>query len=214
MVWAPNIGTSYPWAPNDRIPVANSPDPLLAANFITMNTNAAGASATVIDNTDDPYTPYYPGDIYVDWVALSIYNYGQQVTVPGTLANYMSPANPLHDFYGIFSAGKNKPFMLGETGSSFRPGTDELAIKESWWKEIFATLNSGRFPLFKAAIWFEEIKSELNFAMSEEIVNDYRITFSDPIKTAFVNDVTPINSVLWGEQMTYSCSGFVGPKNT
>ena len=26
--------------------------------------------------TDDPYSPYYPGDEYVDWVGASIYSYG------------------------------------------------------------------------------------------------------------------------------------------
>ena len=33
-----------------------------------MDTNGDG----VVDNLDDPYLPYYPGDAYVDWVGMSV----------------------------------------------------------------------------------------------------------------------------------------------
>jgi hypothetical protein len=35
-----------------------------------MDTNGDG----VLDNSDDPFTPYYPGDDMVDWVGISVYS--------------------------------------------------------------------------------------------------------------------------------------------
>ncbi|KAJ3202595.1 hypothetical protein HDU67_000398 [Dinochytrium kinnereticum] len=76
-----------------------------------------------LDSFSDPYTAYYPGDEYVDWVGLSIYHYGswwpwrQNVPPgPGQFSAQMS-GNALppeewqnygtnwgfYDFYGMFS---------------------------------------------------------------------------------------------------------------
>ena len=38
------------------------------ANYVAMDTNGDG----VVDNLDDPYEPYYPGDTSVDWVGMSV----------------------------------------------------------------------------------------------------------------------------------------------
>jgi hypothetical protein len=38
-----------------------------------LDTNADG----VLDATDDMYTPYYPGDDWVDWVGMSVFHFGQ-----------------------------------------------------------------------------------------------------------------------------------------
>ena len=35
---------------------------------MAMDTNGDGA----VDNLDDPYEPYYPGDTSVDWVGMSV----------------------------------------------------------------------------------------------------------------------------------------------
>jgi hypothetical protein len=76
-----------------------------------------------LNNTSDPYTPYYPGDAYVDWVGLSIYHYGgwyhwrqNLPPAPGEFealmrGNAQPPMDwrqygnnwPFYDFYGIFA---------------------------------------------------------------------------------------------------------------
>lgn len=38
------------------------------ASYVAMDTNSDG----VVDNLDDPYEPYYPGDTSVDWVGMSV----------------------------------------------------------------------------------------------------------------------------------------------
>ena len=42
------------------------------ADLALMDTNQDG----VVNNADDAYSPYYPGDAFVDWVGSSIYTYG------------------------------------------------------------------------------------------------------------------------------------------
>ncbi|KAJ3074169.1 hypothetical protein HDU98_011921 [Podochytrium sp. JEL0797] len=137
MVWAPNIGIAYPFnGGNQPQPAVGSPD------FLLLDTNKNG----VLDELDDPYTPYYPGDDVVDWVALSLYNYPLPTcfdcAVPptmfldyftGTGVNSASTSGQgdstgltttsafqsVHDFYQMFAADgvHNKPVMIPETGA-------------------------------------------------------------------------------------------------
>lgn len=68
-LWSPNDGSGYPYSGYGIVSL-----PTAASNptdFAALDTNKDG----VINNQDDPYTPYYPGDQYVDWVGMSIYHY-------------------------------------------------------------------------------------------------------------------------------------------
>lgn len=234
MVWSPNNGYGYPFNGDgfeNYNPRLNDPNPQRAANFRELDTNNDG----LLTNEDDPYTPYYPGDEYVDWVSLSVYNTARdprtRQTAPANVniiaAYLISPSNPRLDFYTKFAAAKNKPFMLGETGSSYvtnSPGDNsilpdadpqaaELAVKQSWWNSIIAgALKSNMFPLWKAAVWFEETKMEQSYDRADLQINrDYRITYSDQIKNAFLNDVAGLN-IVWADNLAYACSGVVGTR--
>ena len=160
MVWAPNIGMGYPFRNSGYdgyIPTPDSLDPLRVANFRELNTDNTGTSANILDPLDDPYTPYYPGDEYVDWVALSVYNYNHDATThqttPVTLDVLSSGKTSLignslvNNFYQNFVIARNKPFLIAETGSAYvtndaafpgylapeaNPTETELTIKESW----------------------------------------------------------------------------------
>ena len=61
MVWAPNIGggtySDPPTMFRETYPSPGSED------FRLLDTNQNGK----IDNSDESYTAYYPGDEYVDW---------------------------------------------------------------------------------------------------------------------------------------------------
>ena len=63
MMWAPNVGTGYPYG--------YAPGLVSLTDFAILDTNKDG----VIDGNDDPYGPYYPGSEHVDWVGLSAYWY-------------------------------------------------------------------------------------------------------------------------------------------
>ncbi|KAI8840257.1 hypothetical protein BC829DRAFT_356165, partial [Chytridium lagenaria] len=61
-VWAPNSGNGYPYRGGISSPTGPSD-----ARFSVLDTNGDG----VFDGEDNAYTPYYPGDEWVDWVGLS-----------------------------------------------------------------------------------------------------------------------------------------------
>ena len=58
IVWAPNMGNGYPYG--------QTPD---ASELALLDTNGDGR----VTSADDPYTPFYPGDEYVDWIGISVY---------------------------------------------------------------------------------------------------------------------------------------------
>jgi hypothetical protein len=162
MVWAPNVGNGYPFRNSGYdgyIPTANDADPKKAANFLELNTNNIGLSADILDNLDDPYTPFYPGDEFVDWVGISVYNYLHDATThqtnPVDLNVLTTGVTSLigngqnNNFFQNFVVARNKPFIIAETGSALisndattppgyvalaeNPTQTELAIKESWY---------------------------------------------------------------------------------
>jgi hypothetical protein len=62
LIWSPNIAGGYPFIGSgfdNQIPQGNSPDPNVVANFQLLDTNRDGR----LDRTDDPYGPYYPGNV-------------------------------------------------------------------------------------------------------------------------------------------------------
>ena len=63
MIWAPNSGNGYPFVGGPHSININSSE-----YDSTLDTNGDGK----FDHDDDPYTPYYPGDEYVDWVGQSV----------------------------------------------------------------------------------------------------------------------------------------------
>jgi hypothetical protein len=67
-VWGPNIGFGYPY-PGQQYSFKGTSGP----DFKVLDTNGDGK----FDGSDDPYSPYYPGDEFVDWVGLSTYYFGR-----------------------------------------------------------------------------------------------------------------------------------------
>jgi hypothetical protein len=85
MMWAPNVAVGY--VPSEAKPGRGAwnnvhidgrypfgePSQFSAragtADFRALDTNNDGR----LDQMDDPYSPYWPGEEYVDWVAASIY---------------------------------------------------------------------------------------------------------------------------------------------
>jgi hypothetical protein len=91
-------------------------------------------------HTDDCYTPYYPGDEWVDWVGFSIYHYGSEypweqnvLPPPGKFEAIMVgdlDYNATFHFYEMFSGSGQggepvsrskggKPFIVTETGATY-----------------------------------------------------------------------------------------------
>ncbi|KAJ3106779.1 hypothetical protein HK100_003682 [Physocladia obscura] len=172
MVWAPNIGITYPFVGGGA---RESPSPG-GLDFDVLDTNHDG----VINGMDDPYTPFYPGDDVVDWVGISLYYYPtchNDCDVPNGYLVYQLTGvdNPsgsndsawlaVHNFYQMFSVARNKPLMFPETGAPWisafaivSGATTETTLKQEWWSQIFSENSFTNFPKFKFAVQFEEIK--------------------------------------------------------
>ena len=100
--------------------------------------------------SDDPYSPYYPGDAAVDWVGMSLYHWGNAypwgeneipeagkfiAQLTGTYDGLNGDDSPLPDFYEIILRGtaspwrsrKQRPFTIRNyqapaSSRSSRPG--------------------------------------------------------------------------------------------
>jgi hypothetical protein len=153
----------------------------------------------------DVFRPWYPGDDVVDWVGLDVYERGWTMPMPGAkpwagqfaynLAN--DPAddpktagNESVNFYKIFAAEKNKPFILCETSATVSYRSDIAALERGafnnswkagywnrneygWMHAVYGTSayakQSGQallypidqnFPRLKAIVWFQVGKRE------------------------------------------------------
>jgi hypothetical protein len=153
-------------------------------DFELLDTNKDGK----IDWRDDPYSGYYPGDEYVDWVGISIY----WVPNDHTGFNVLPYDNFFHDclvgrgstikkifpevdgllnrnFYKNFAFDKNKPMMISETGAPFYTNHAVNAtaadIVGNWYTQIFTNLDS--FPLIKNFNQFEERKAPNDWRVSQ-----------------------------------------------
>jgi hypothetical protein len=180
-VWAPSVGASYPFNPAKV--VGNDTE------LMGLDSNKDGT----FDNQDDPYSVYFPGNDYVDWVGLSIYHYGLHYpwidNVISQLGDFESQLND-HGFYNTY---KNKPVMVSEGASCYHVdspngiGIGELAVKQSFWRQ-WLTNNTlfDTFPQLKMVNLFEFLKRE------ELTLRDFRISINDTIRSAFLQDFASV----------------------
>ncbi|MFP5313652.1 MAG: OpgC domain-containing protein, partial [Actinomycetes bacterium] len=152
MVWAPYLGTDYPFDRNRSAPQPGS------AGFTLLDTNGDGTW----DGNDSAYAPYYPGDDAVDWVGLAAYH---DDTAGGAAVNTVPRAGELQDmltagsenFYATYSEGRRKPFLL-QTSAFYSPaagGAPEAGIKDGWWDQVLGTATSPEFGRTAAVVWDE-----------------------------------------------------------
>jgi hypothetical protein len=158
-------GNWYPWGI-----VNNGGNPALYVNaYRRVHDLVVAAGATNVqwvwcfNNSSTPDSSFnepaqsYPGDGYVDWVAIDGYNWG--------LAPSWDPAgNYWTSFESVYSSAYNKarsiapkrPVMIAEVASSEDGGN-----KAQWLNDMSAALASGRFPDLKLVNYFDQDKEEL-----------------------------------------------------
>jgi Glycosyl hydrolase family 26 len=115
----------------------------------------------------------YPGDAYVDWVALDGYNWGT-FRKDSSWESFM-------DIFGksyahMLQVAPSKPMMIAETASAEQGGD-----KASWITSAFIEKIPTSFPMLKAIIWF-------NFNKERE--PDWRVNSSDTALQAYKKVVT------------------------
>jgi beta-mannanase len=99
------------------------------------------------------YRSLYPGDAYVDWVGLDIYNTG-----PGLdwgAPSWRSFAEILDPPYRAVTALTARPLLLPEMGCAETGGS-----KAAWIADALTVQLPSRFPRVRAAVWFDTDKEE------------------------------------------------------
>ena len=180
MLWAPNYGGQYPFGNGvNPAPQAGTPD------FMALDTDGNG----VLNMSDDPYTPYYPGDDAVDWVGLTLTHWGNRFpwgeneipeprrfadALTGNYNGQLGDERAVVDFYALFcgDGGRKKPLAMAETAAFLNTarsdGASELDIKQAWWTQVFNISGdnangpdvSQHFPKMKLVMWFDWRKAE------------------------------------------------------
>ncbi|KAI8907794.1 glycoside hydrolase superfamily [Gorgonomyces haynaldii] len=170
-LWAPNAANGWPFG--GALTSLTPARPNYAVDFPLMDTNADG----VLDALDDPYSPFYPGDDYVDWVGFSMYHYGAQypwvtndVPIPGKPEAILvgKPGWGAYNFYEMFcgsgaggqpvSKSKGgKPFMITETGSTIHLSVDGPNATDAPTRPLNADAES-RVPIKQT--WWRQMLNE------------------------------------------------------
>jgi hypothetical protein len=98
------------------------------------------------------FAPLYPGNSYVDWVALDGYNWGQ--SQPGDpYKHWIELTDLFGPSYDALAALTRKPIMIAEVAS-----TEIGGDKAAWITHGLLTALPVRFPRIRMVIWFDENK--------------------------------------------------------
>lgn len=99
-------------------------------------------------NASASYTALYPGDSYVDWVAMDGYNWG--TSRGGAWETFTDEFAQSYDTLVAMTA---KPLMIAEVGCAELGGD-----KAAWIRSAMLTEIPNRMPKMRAVIWFNENK--------------------------------------------------------
>jgi hypothetical protein len=151
-----------------------------------------------------PLAELYPGDRYVDWVAMDGYNYG---TTPSNDVGWKS-------FYDLFkptydelqTLAPEKPVMIAETAS-----TEDGGSKTAWITDALTVQLPTNFPNIKAFLWYNANDADTGLVI--ETSASAQAAFAAGIASAYYASnifgtltTSPISSITTGDAGTYpSC---------
>ncbi len=133
----------------------------------------------------------YPGDAYVDWVAMDGYNWGTNPAKPDSWKSFGQVFGPTYDELGTLAPGK--PVMLAEFGSSEHGGS-----KAEWIADALAQIPTA-FPRIRAAVWFNWDADGM----------DWRIESSSAARSAFAGGLAA--DAYAGASFGSAPGGVIGP---
>lgn len=158
-------GNWYPWG----IVNNNSNPALYVSAYRRVHDLVVAAGATNVqwvwcfNNNPTPDAAYndparsYPGDAYVDWVAIDGYNWGLGPSWDPTGNHWTSFTTMFADAYARARAiAPRRPVMIAEVGSS-----EDGGDKARWISDMSTALQSGAYPDLKLVFYFDQDKEEL-----------------------------------------------------
>jgi hypothetical protein len=120
-----------------------------------------------------PFTNFYPGDPWVDWVALDGYNYSVVDKDPWiAFPQLFGPS------YAILARLTHRPMMIGETASA------EAGGNKAKWISGIGTALKEQFKRVRALIWFQRIKeTDWRVNSSSSSLKAFRALVGSPLLT-------------------------------
>ncbi|MDG5815915.1 glycosyl hydrolase [Chitinispirillales bacterium ANBcel5] len=156
----------YPWSPDNK----NTEEDFIDA-WIHVRSIFASVGATNAIWVWSPYKvgdiKYYPGDDYVDWVALDIFNYGDLIQ-GNQWARWLTFDQLLTPIY-LELEDIDKPFMIAEVGSVAMGGSREV-----WYREMFEQI-TNKFKKIRAVIFFDNPADRTSGRKIDWALNEYDI---------------------------------------
>ena len=148
--WEMNGWWQFPWSAQLNGNTAG--DYVAAWRHVREVFEATGATnvtwvwcPNVVSKETTPLAALYPGDAYVDWVALDGYNWG---TDYGNRWQTFTEVY-LESYSALRQLAPTKPIMIAEIGSQENGGD-----KAAWIKDALGTQLPVNFPAIKALAWF------------------------------------------------------------
>ena len=94
-----------------------------------------------------PFADLYPGDAYVDWIGINVFNFGTSASWSewGSFADILGPS------YLPLTRLTDRPLMIAEAAS-----TEHGGDKAAWIRKGFLADLPETFPRVRAAVWFNE----------------------------------------------------------
>lgn len=123
------------------------------------------------------YDSLYPGDDYVDWVAIDGYNWGT-----ADRGGWRSFSQVFATSYEKMTNLTSKPIRIGETASAEDPANpSDPSRKASWITDAYLSALPSRFPRVKAILWFNiDLERDWRVDSNPESLSAYRRAISEP----------------------------------
>jgi hypothetical protein len=156
-------GNWYPWGYGVN---GNTPALYIAAyRHVHDRFEAAGATnvkfvwnVNVTSSKSVSAAAFYPGDAYVDWMAIDGYNRN---------ASWSTPYKIFHDTYAQIAAlNPSTPIMIAETGSEDRPPPGADPASQAAWVTLLVETLPQAFPRVRALVWFSEAHTAFDLSYS------------------------------------------------
>lgn len=104
------------------------------------------------DSTQTQYAQIYPGEKYVDWIALDGYNWG----TTQNWSSWQSFAQVFQNAYNqITKVAPEKPLMIAETNS-----TNVGGDKAAWYQDALENQITNNFTKIKAVVFYNEDRTQ------------------------------------------------------
>ncbi|MFX3634453.1 MAG: glycoside hydrolase family 26 protein [Candidatus Pristimantibacillus sp.] len=129
---------------------------------------------TVLNVPEQPIQSYYPGDEYVDWVGINIYNVKYHNGNLVQKAEFEDPLHLINYVYNLYS--RTKPIQLSEYGATHFTTTDGMKDNTFAAEKIDRLYKSlpKLYPRIKAVYYFDV--NNLTEYNELRRINDYSIT--------------------------------------